>query len=140
MTIVKGKIACSHLADSQWEKKGLRGFLEYRDLGVTEASQGRFAANVGRALHAHRPGQEAPMHVHKVGFHLTYVLKGWSRSYYEGLGEVVLRAGDCLTYEGEVPQAHVEYSEDFEVLQVTMPADFPTVPLDVPVPGKESAS
>jgi len=130
MSNPKSKIALSHLATSKWERKGLRGFLEYRDLGVVDSSDGRFAANVGRALHAHKPGQEEPMHYHTVGFHLTYVLKGWSRSYYEGLGEVVLRAGDCITYEGEVPQAHVEYSEDFEVLQVTMPADFPTVPIE----------
>jgi hypothetical protein len=27
-------------------------------------------------------------------------------------------------------QAHTEYSEDYEVLQVTMPADFPTVQVE----------
>ena len=130
MSSPNSKIACSHLADSNWERKGLRGFLEYRDLGVAKASEDRFGANVGRAYQAFKPGADAPMHYHTVGFHLTYVLKGWSRSYYEGLGEVILRAGDCLTYEGEIPQAHLEYSEDFEVLQVTMPAEFPTVPIE----------
>jgi mannose-6-phosphate isomerase-like protein (cupin superfamily) len=130
MTNPKPKIAYSKLSDSKWEKKGLRGFLEYRDLGVAAASDGRFAATVGRALHAHRPGQEAPLHYHTIGFHFTYVLKGWMRTYYEGLGEVVLRAGDMVTYEGEIAQAHTEYSEDYEVLQVTMPADFPTVQVE----------
>jgi hypothetical protein len=130
MTNPTPKIAYSKLSDSKWEKKGLRGFLEYRDLGVAAASNGRFAATVGRALHAHRPGQEAPLHYHTIGFHFTYVLKGWMRTYYEGLGEVVLRAGDMVTYEGEIVQAHTEYSEDYEVLQVTMPADFPTVQVE----------
>jgi quercetin dioxygenase-like cupin family protein len=124
------KIAYSKLSDGTWEKKGLRGFLEYRDLGVADATNGRFSANVGRALHAHKPGQEAPLHYHTIGFHFTYVLKGWMRTYYEGLGEVVLRAGDTVTYEGEIVQAHTEYSEDYEVLQVTMPADFPTVQVE----------
>ena len=49
------------------------------------------------------------------------------RTYMDGLGEVTLHAGDCITYEGEINQAHVDYSEDYEVLQVTMPAEFPTV-------------
>jgi quercetin dioxygenase-like cupin family protein len=105
----------------------LRGFLEYRDLGVAEVTQGRFGANVARALHAHRPGQDAPLHYHSLGFHFTYILKGWMRTYMDGVGEVVLHAGDSVSYEGEINQAHVEYSEDYEVLQVTMPADFPTI-------------
>jgi mannose-6-phosphate isomerase-like protein (cupin superfamily) len=121
------RIAVSHLRDSPWESRGLRGFLEYRDLGVAGATEGRFGATVARALHAHRPGADAPLHYHKIGFHFTYVLKGWMRTYMEGLGEVLLEAGDCITYEGEINQAHVEYSDDYEVLQVTMPADFATV-------------
>jgi quercetin dioxygenase-like cupin family protein len=121
------KVAVSQLSSSKWEKKALRGFLEYRDLGVAEVTQGRFGANVARALHAHRPGQDAPLHYHTLGFHFTYILKGWMRTYMDGVGEVVLHAGDSVTYEGEINQAHVEYSEDYEVLQVTMPADFPTV-------------
>jgi quercetin dioxygenase-like cupin family protein len=121
------KITYSKLSESKWEKQGLRGFLEYRDLGVAELTEGRFRANVGRALHAHKPGLEAPLHYHSIGFHFTYILKGWMRTYYDGLGEVVLQAGDAVTYEGEIVQAHTEYSEDYEVLQVMMPADFATV-------------
>ena len=56
-----------------------------------------------------------------------YVLQGTTKTYMDGLGEVTLQAGDCVTYEGEIPQAHTEYSADYEVLQVTMPADYPTV-------------
>ncbi len=123
------RIVLSRADGSKWETKGLRGFLEYRDLGVAQTSDGRFSATIARALHAHKPGADAPMHVHQLGFHLMFVFKGWVRCYYEGLGEVVLREGDCVTYEGEVPQAHIEYSADYEVLQVTMPAEFPTVPV-----------
>lgn len=127
MTNPTGKIALSQLNKSKWQTKGLRGFLEYRDLGVADATEGRFGANVARALRAHTPGQDAPLHYHSLGFHFSYILKGWMRTYMDGIGEVVLHAGDCVTYEGEINQAHLEYSEDYEVLQITMPAEFPTV-------------
>lgn len=123
------RIVLSQSEGAPWETKGLRGFLEYRDLGVARASEGRFSATIARALHAHKPGADAPMHVHRLGFHLMFIIKGWVRCYYDGLGEVMLRAGDCVTYEGEVPQAHIEYSADYEVLQVTMPAEFQTAPV-----------
>lgn len=124
---VNPRIAYSSLAKSVWEKKGLRSFLEYRDLGVGEATEGRFGATVGRALHAFKRSVDAPLHYHTVGFHFMYVLRGTAKTYMDGLGEVTLNAGDCVTYEGEIPQAHTEYSADYEVLQVTMPADYPTV-------------
>ena len=124
---VNPRIAYSALAKSTWAKKGLRSFLEYRDLGVGEATQGRFGATVGRALHAFKRSVDAPLHYHTIGFHLMYVLQGTTKTYMDGLGEVTLQAGDCVTYEGEIPQAHTEYSADYEVLQVTMPADYPTV-------------
>jgi len=42
------------------------------------------------------------------------------------LGEVVVRQGDCIAYRGEIPQAHIEYSDDFEVMQIASPADYRT--------------
>ena len=130
MTKPKLQVAVSRLSDSKWENKGLRGFLEYRDLGVVEATDGRFGANVARAIHAKQATDHASLHYHTLGFHLTYVLRGWMRTYYDGVGEIVLKAGDCVTYAGEVVQSHTEHSEDFEVLQVTMPAAFPTVQVE----------
>jgi len=133
------KVALSRASDSAWEKRGLRGFLEYRDLGTSKITEGRFGATIARAFAAHRAGEDAPTHTHTLGFHLIFVLKGWLRTEFEGLGEIILRAGDCISYEGEVLQAHTEYSSDYEVLQVTMPADFPTTQIrakpDNTVPG-----
>jgi hypothetical protein len=39
---------------------------------------------------------------------------------------VVLRQGDCIAYQGEIPQEHIEYSDDFEVMQIASPADYRT--------------
>ena len=122
----KSKIVISRAEGAAWTTKGLRAFLEYRDLGLAEATQGRFGATIGRAIRKYEPGSGAPRHTHDVGFHVIFVMRGWFRSEFEGLGEVTLRAGDCLTYEGEIPQQHIEYSDDFQVMQIAMPADYTT--------------
>jgi hypothetical protein len=57
---------------------------------------------------------------------VIFVMRGWFRSEFEGLGEVVLRQGDCLAYQGEIPQQHIEYSDDFQVMQIASPADYRT--------------
>jgi uncharacterized RmlC-like cupin family protein len=122
----KSKIVISRAEGAAWTTKGLRAFLEYRDLGLAEATQGRFGATIGRAIRKYEPGSGAPRHTHDVGFHVIFVMRGWFRSEFEGLGEVTLRAGDCLSYEGEIPQQHIEYSDDFQVMQIAMPADYKT--------------
>ena len=122
----KSKIVISRAEGAAWTTKGLRAFLEYRDLGLAEVTQGRFGATIGRAIRRYEPGSGAPRHTHDVGFHVIFVMRGWFRSEFEGLGEVVLREGDCLSYEGEIPQEHIEYSDDFQVMQIAMPADYTT--------------
>ncbi len=122
----KSKIVISRAEGAAWTTKGLRAFLEYRDLGLAEVTQGRFGATIGRAIRRYEPGSGAPRHTHDVGFHVIFVMRGWFRSEFEGLGEVVLREGDCLSYEGEIPQQHIEYSDDFQVMQIAMPADYTT--------------
>jgi mannose-6-phosphate isomerase-like protein (cupin superfamily) len=126
----KPKVILSRASDNKWENKGLRSFLEYRDLGIVEATDGKFGGSIARALHAKKATDHAALHYHTLGFHLTLVTRGWMRTYYDGLGEVILKAGDCVTYMGEVVQSHTEHSDDFEVLQITMPNEFPTVQVE----------
>src|SRR5262245_33413601 len=121
----KPKIVITRSEGAAWTK-GLRGFLEYRDLGLAEATQGRVGATIARAIRTYEPGSGAPRHTHDVGFHVIFVMRGWFRSEFEGLGEVILRAGDCLSYEGEIPQQHIEYSDDFQVMQITTPSAYRT--------------
>lgn len=130
MTDNKPRIFLSrHDNKEEWAPRGLRGFLEYRDLRLADATDGQFGATVARTIRKFEPGGGAAPHYHVTGFHLIYVIRGWLRTEFEGLGEVTLHAGDSIAYEGEIPQAHLEYSDDYEVLQVTMPADYKTVPL-----------
>ena len=102
---------------------GLRNYFEYRDLGVTEATAGRFVARVVRA----RPGPSpiAGWHVHYADFRLLYVLKGWLRFHYKDRGTFDLHAGDAI-FQAPDPHAELEHSTDIEVLEVASPADFAT--------------
>jgi hypothetical protein len=126
MSALKPKIVLSRLDGTDWTRKGLRSFLEYRDLGLAEATEGRVGGTIGRAIKKFEPGGGAPRHTHNTSFHLIFVMRGWFRTEFEGLGEVVVRQGDCIAYQGEIPQAHIEYSDDFEVMQIASPADYST--------------
>ena len=126
MSKPKPKIVLSRLDGANWTSKGLRPFLEYRDLGLAEATDGRFGATIGRAIKKFEPGGGAKRHCHDTSFHMIFVIRGWFRSEFEGIGEVVLRQGDCIAYQGEIPQEHIEYSDDFEVMQIASPANYRT--------------
>jgi len=130
----KPKLVLSRSEDAPWATKGLRPFLEYRDLGLAEATDGRYGATIARAIRNWQPGGGSGRHYHETAFHMIFVLSGWLRTEFEGLGEVVLRAGDCLSYEGEIPQTHIEYSDDFQVMQIAAPADYGTEKIE----GKEN--
>jgi hypothetical protein len=123
------KVVLSQSNNSSWENKGLRGFLEYRDLGVVEATNNQLSAHIGRAIIAKKSTDHAPMHIHDTEFHFTYILRGWMKTYYEGIGTVIMREGDCVTCSGQVAQSHTEHSDDFEVLQITLPGQFKTTDL-----------
>ena len=58
----------THAGDAHFER-GLRAFFEYRDLGIREATQGRFAAYVIRAA----AGSEfaSQPHLHRTEFQLV---------------------------------------------------------------------
>ena len=113
----------SRLKDAKFETQGLRTYFEYRDLGVTEATDGRFVARVIRP----RDGLPitAGWHVHYADFRLLYVLKGWLKFHYKDHGTFELAAGDAI-FQAPDPHAELEHSEDVEVLEVASPADFAT--------------
>ena len=56
MSTLKTKIVLSRLDGTDWTRKGLRPFLEYRDLGLAEATEGRIGGTIGRAIKKFEPG------------------------------------------------------------------------------------
>ena len=119
-----------HLADSPFVAKGLRAFFEYRDLGIKEATGGRFGAHVIRA----RPGTEAlpQWHTHELQFQMVYVTRGWIAFEYEGVGQVRLEAGSCVHQPPGIRHRELAHSDDLELIEITLPAEFGTTTLDDP--------
>ncbi len=114
----------SHLAPDSFKPDGLRPFFEYRKLGLEQLTDGKVGAHVVRA----RPGQhaDAPRHSHALTFQFVYVLKGWAIFDYEGYGEHKLVEGSAVYQPPGIRHKEIAHSDDFEALEITMPADFET--------------
>ena len=119
------------LAKEAVYKTGLRSFMEYRDVGIDNATHGKFRAHVirikadagGGAHDMHTTG----LHRHDCDFQMFYVLKGWIRFVYQGHGERTFHAGDCVLQPPNIVHNELECSDDIEVLEIYSPAVHPTV-------------
>lgn len=119
----KMRFSVSHARDAQWDR-GLRAFFEYRDLGIKDATAGKVVAHVIRAI----PGVHAmpQRHHHEVEFQMVYVLKGWVKFNYEGVGEVTLTAGTCVHQPPGIRHTELAHSDDLELIEIVAPAEFAT--------------
>ena len=120
----------ANLAKDAVYATGLRGFMEYRDLGIADATHGKFRAHVIRikpeaaGAHAlHTTG----LHRHECDFQMFYVLKGWIKFVYAGEGERTFQAGDCVLQPPGIVHNELDCSDDLEVLEIYSPAVHPTV-------------
>ncbi|HWQ38839.1 MAG TPA: cupin domain-containing protein [Burkholderiales bacterium] len=119
------RFSISHAADGRFEADGLRPFFEYRDLGIRAATGGKVLAHVIRA----KPGALArpQKHHHAVDFQMVYVLKGWIEFEYEGAGRHRLTAGTCVHQPPGIRHTELGHSDDLELIEIVMPADFATI-------------
>ena len=117
------RVVVSHLAASSFRSGGLRSHYEYRDLGIAAATGGRVGAHVIRVADAHAT---SPPHTHALAFQMIYILKGWVVFDYDGTGEVRLEEGSCAYQPAGIRHAEIAHSEDLEILEITMPAEFTT--------------
>ncbi|HZS85735.1 MAG TPA: cupin domain-containing protein [Stellaceae bacterium] len=136
MSSAEMKFSASHLKDARFEDGGLRSFFLYRDLGIREATRGRVMAHVIRAKSGH--GGQARWHRHHLDFQMYYVIKGWIKFAYEGVGEVLAEAGSCVHQPPGIRHLEIAHSDDLELLEITLPAEFATS--DVAAPGPEDGA
>jgi quercetin dioxygenase-like cupin family protein len=112
---------------------GLRSFMEYRDLGIANATHGKFRAHVVR-IKADAPGSHdlhtTGLHRHECDFQMFYVLKGWIRFVYEAHGEHTFHAGDCILQPPNIVHNELECSDDVEILEIYSPAVHQTLVVD----------
>ena len=123
------RIAISHHREEDFKADGLRAYAKYRDLGFVDASQGLARAHVIRLIGPCNPAEVSKLHFHDVDFQMVYVLKGWVKTYMEGQGETLMKEGSAWTQPPRIKHLIMDYSDDVELLEVILPADFKTVEL-----------
>ena len=125
----KQAFVVSHHREEDFEG-GLRRYAKYRDLGVNQATNGMVRAHVIRFVPPCRPEEVSKRHYHDVEFQMVYVLKGWIKTELDGQGAIVMRAGSAWIQPPRIEHVVLDYSDDCEVLEVILPADFATVELE----------
>ena len=125
----KQRIAISHHRDEDFKADGLRTYAQYRDLGIADATNGLAQAHVIRLIGPCNPAEVSKLHFHDVEFQMVYVLKGWIKTYLEGQGETLMKQGSCWTQPPRIKHLIMDYSDDVELLEVILPAEFKTVEL-----------
>ena len=134
---MKSKFAVQHRKASQFKRRGLRNYFEYRDLGIEKATRGKVVAHVIRA----RPGRSphGQWHRHDCKVQFVYVLKGSAVFEYEGVGKVTMKAGTCFYQPPGIRHREIRHSKDLEMIEIVAPAKFRTVAVEKPAARKSPA-
>jgi len=125
----KQDFVASHHKPEAFEK-GLRRYAQYRDLGIAAATGGLARAHVIKMIPPCDPAEVSKRHYHDVEFQMIYVLKGWIKGEYDGAGEVTMYEGSCWLQPPKIKHTVLDYSDDCELLEIILPADFETVELE----------
>ncbi len=125
----KHKFTVSHPLEADFDQ-GLRSYAKYRDLGIAPATGGMVQAHVIRFIPPYRAEDVSTPHYHDVDFQMVYVLKGWYKTEFEGEGVHTFTAGSCWIQPPRIKHSVLGYSDDCELLEIVLPADFETVTLE----------
>jgi len=109
---------------------GRREFFQYRDLGVTDATGGKLRAQLTSA----RAGMNRPTgwHYHVCEAQFVYMVKGWMELEFEGQGVIRLEPGDSVLIPGGLRHNELCASDDFELIEASIPAAMDTVACEGP--------
>ena len=119
------RFVVSHHREQDFDH-GLRAYSAYRDLGIAAATDGMVQAHVIRMTKPFEEGEVSTPHLHDVDFQMVYVLKGWFQTDLEGEGLHTFTAGSCWIQPPRIKHTVRGYSDDCELLEIVLPADFET--------------
>jgi len=122
------RFTVSHHRDEDFDQ-GLRPYSAYRDLGIASATEGMVQAHVIRMTKPFNADEVAIPHFHDVDFQMVYVLKGWFKTEFEGEGVHTFTEGSAWIQPPGIKHTVLGYSDDCELLEIVLPADFDTVTL-----------
>ena len=112
--------------DADFETNGLRPYAKYRDFGFAKATEGMVHAHVIKLI-GPCTDDVRKRHMHGVHLQMVYCLQGWMKIEHEGQGEMLMKAGDAWLMPPNIKHTVLDYSDDCQNLEITVPAEFPTV-------------
>jgi len=127
--MVKGKLAYATDATAPLVK-GRRAFFQYRDFGVTDASQGTMRAQM--IIGSKGMSEPTGWHYHVCEAQFVYGVKGWVDLEFETGEKIRLKQGESLMIPGGLRHNETATSEELELLEVSVPADMGTIACDPP--------
>ena len=110
---------------------GRRSFFKYRDLGVTEASNGKLRAQVMQTIADMK--EPTGWHYHVCDGQFVYMLKGWVDLEFETGEKLRVSEGESLFIPGGLKHNETALSNDSEILELSVPSDMGTVACDSPL-------
>lgn len=108
---------------------GRRDWVALLDYGVTEATDGRM--RVQRAIVTGTP-EATGWHYHLCELQYVYMVRGGYTLQFENGETIRLEQGDGILIPGGRKHSEIDISEDFDVLEISIPADMGTRACDVP--------
>lgn len=123
------QVLIDHLGPESYSGTGRRKFLQYRDVGLADATDQRFRV---LGMRATGKNEETGWHYHVCDVQLVYVLKGWVELEFEGGRCERLVAGSFASIPGGTLHNERNLSDDLEVVEICSPADMGTVAVDAP--------
>ena len=118
------RFTVSHAQDAHFDT-GLRSYAAYRDLGFAKATDGVAVAHVIRFVPP-CTDEVRIWHTHDIQFQMVYVLKGWIVTEMDGHPPIKMLIGSSWLQPPNIRHRVVDFSDDCEVLEVVLPADFGT--------------
>ena len=117
---------------------GARADVEYRDL-LGERIPGAVGAKHIRAIAPF--SAETGWHWHDMTAHFVHVLRGWIAFRFAGAPHhVVVRAGSSLSQPAGVAHNVVGRSDDLELIEINVPADYGTWDVELSDAGQARPS
>ena len=110
--------------------KGRRDFFEYIDLGVIDGSNGAMRVQVTQASQ----GMSKPTgwHYHVCEGQFVYMLKGWVELQFAQDDILRIEEGDSVYIPGGMPHNEIRTSDEFKLLELSVPAEMGTEPCEPP--------
>lgn len=108
---------------------GRRSFFNYRELGVTEATDGLMRAQMTLATGVM---EKTGWHYHICDSQFIYAARGWIDLQFEDGRTIRVGQGESLCIPPGLRHNETAISDDLELLEISVPAKMKTVACDPP--------